>query len=89
MAGAADVYPMWKFYPSATEPPAWVPPVIGAFAARPHIDSRLNVGVSSDAARAALPPELVRQGFGLEKGMCDRLSRKGGGWSDPRRTATS
>lgn len=68
MAYAADVYPMWKFYPSATEPPAWVLPVIGAFAAaRPHIDSRLNVGVSSDAAPGALRPELVRQGSGLEK----------------------
>jgi DNA-binding transcriptional LysR family regulator len=60
---------MWKFYPSATEPPAWLPPVIGAFAAaRPHIDSRLNVGVSSDAALAALRPGRVRQGFGFEKG---------------------
>jgi hypothetical protein len=69
MAGVADVYPMWTFYPSATEPPARVPPVIGAFAAaRPHIDLRLNVGVSSDAALAALRLELVRQGFGFEKG---------------------
>jgi hypothetical protein len=69
MAGAGDVYPMWKFYPSATEPPARVPPVIGAFAAaRPHIDSRVNVGVRTDAAAAALRPELVRQGFGFEKG---------------------
>jgi hypothetical protein len=69
MAGAGDVYPMWKFYPSAIEPPTWVPPVVGAFAAaRPHIDSRLNVGVTSDAALAALRPELIRQGFEIEKG---------------------
>lgn len=67
MAPAADVYPIWKFYPSAIEPPAWVAPVVGAFAAvRPQIDSRLNVGVSSDAALAALRPELVRQGFKIE-----------------------
>jgi hypothetical protein len=74
MAGAVDVYPMWKFYPSATEPPAWVLPVIGAFAAaRPDIDSRVNVGVSTDAALAALRPELIRQGFEIEKGK-----KKGG-----------
>lgn len=79
MAGAGDVYPMWKFYPSAIEPPAWVSPVVGAFtAARPHIDSRLNVGVSSDAARAALRPELVRQGVEIEKGSGRRaLSERG------------
>ncbi|MGH3119169.1 MAG: hypothetical protein ACRDQ2_19035 [Gaiellales bacterium] len=69
MAGAGDVYPMWKFYPSAIEPPAWVPPVVAAFAgARPQIDSRLNVGVTSDAALAALRPELIRQCFEIEKG---------------------
>ncbi len=69
MARAADVYPMWKFYPSAIEPPAWVSPVVTAFAAvRSQIDSRLNVGVSSDAALAALRPELVRQGFEIEDG---------------------
>ncbi len=69
MAGAADVYPMWKFYPSAIEPPAWVSPVVAAFAAvRPQIDSRLNVGVTSDAALAVLRPELVRQGFEIEDG---------------------
>jgi len=69
MAGAGDVYPMWKFYPSAIEPPAWVPPVVAAFAAdRPQIDFRLNVGVTSDAALAALRPELIRQGFEIEEG---------------------
>lgn len=69
MAPAGDLYPMWKFYPSAIEPPAWVAPVVAAFAAvRPQIDSRLNVGVSSNAALAALRPELVRQGFEIEGG---------------------
>jgi hypothetical protein len=69
MAGAGDVYPMWKFDPSAIEPPAWVPPLVAAFAAgRPQIDSRLNVGVTSDAALAALRPGLVRLGFEIEKG---------------------
>jgi hypothetical protein len=69
MAGAADVYLMWKFYPSAIDPPAWVPPVVAAFAAvRPDIDSRFNVGVTSDAALATLRPEFVRQGFEIEKG---------------------
>jgi|SRR5450830_106718 len=69
MARIADVYPMWKFYPSALEPPAWVSPVVASFAAaRPQIDSRLNVGVTSDDALAALRPELVRQGFDIEDG---------------------
>lgn len=58
MASVKDIYPMWKFYPSAIEPPAWVSPVVGAFAAvRSQIDSRLNVGVTSDAALAVLRPE--------------------------------
>src|SRR3990172_3276444 len=69
MPSVPDIYPMWKFYPPAIEPPAWVPPVVAAFAAvRPQIDSRLNVGVTSDAALAALRPELVRQGFEIEDG---------------------
>lgn len=69
MARAADVYPMWKFYPSAIEPPVWVHPVVAAFGVvRSQIDSRLNVRVTSDAALAALRPELVRQGFEVEDG---------------------
>ena len=69
MAPARDVYPIWKFYPSAIEPPAWVGPVVAAFSSvRAQIDSRVNVGVSSDAALAALRPELVRQGFDVEAG---------------------
>lgn len=69
MPRVPDVYPMWKFYPSAIEPPAWVSPVTAAFAAvRSQIDSRLNVGVRSDAALAVLRPELVRLGFEIEEG---------------------
>jgi hypothetical protein len=69
MARGADVYPMWKFYPSAIEPPAWVSPIVSALAtARRQIDSRLNFGVTSNAALAALRPELVRQGFEIEGG---------------------
>ncbi len=69
MACVPDAYPMWKFYPSATEPPAWVSSVVAAFAsAREHLDSRLNSGVSSNAALAVIRPELVRQGFEIEAG---------------------
>lgn len=69
MARVADIYPMWKFYPSPVEPPAWVPPVVAAFAAaREQIDSRANVGVTSNAALAVLRPELLRQGFEIEGG---------------------
>lgn len=69
MSLRTNVYPKWKYYPSALEPPVWVTPVVAAFATvRQQIDSTLNVGVSSDAALAALRPELVRQGFEIEKG---------------------
>jgi hypothetical protein len=69
MARVADVYPMWKFYPSANEPPTWVMPVVSAFAAaREQLDSRLHSGVTSDAALAVIRPELVRQGFEIEAG---------------------
>jgi hypothetical protein len=69
MPSVPEVYPMWKFYPSATEPPEWVYPVVAAFAAvRSQIDSRLNVGVRSDAALAVLRPEFLRQGFEIEDG---------------------
>jgi hypothetical protein len=66
---AQQVYPTWKYYPSAIAPPDWVAPVVEAFAAvQPQIDSRHNVGVSSDAALAALRPELARVGFEIEVG---------------------
>ena len=69
MPSSADVYPMWKFYPSATEPPGWVDSVIAAFAAvRDEIDSTLKVGVTSDAALAALRPGLISLGFEVEAG---------------------
>jgi hypothetical protein len=69
MARVPDVYPMWKFYPSANEPPVWVSPVVAAFAAgRQQLDSRLNSGVTSDAALAVIRPELVGQGFEIEAG---------------------
>jgi hypothetical protein len=43
--------------------------VVAAFlSVRAQIDSRANVGVSSDAALAALRPGLVRQGFDVEAG---------------------
>jgi hypothetical protein len=69
MAHVAEVYPMWKSYPSATEPPAWVPAVVAAFAAaRQQLDSRVNSSVTSDAALAVIRPELVAQGFEVEAG---------------------
>jgi len=62
-------YPTWKFYPSRSEPPAWVPDVVTAFAvAGAQIDSRANHGVTSDAALAALRPGLVALGFEVESG---------------------
>ena len=55
--------------PLSDRQPAQALLVVAAFAAaRPDIDSRLNVGVTCDAALAALRPELIRQGFEIEKG---------------------
>lgn len=69
MAPAADIYPVWKFYPEATEPPLWVSAVVAAFATvRPQLDSRSNSGVTSDAALALLRPSLVASGFDIEAG---------------------
>ncbi len=69
MAGKADAYPTWRFFPAALEPPGWVEPIVDVFAAaRAQIDSNLSVGVSSDAALAALRPGLVCLGFDIEAG---------------------
>jgi hypothetical protein len=67
---------MWKFYPSATEPPAWAPPVVDEFAAaRSHVESMLKVGVTNDAS-AGLRPELIRRGFEVETGVGGRLPER-------------
>jgi hypothetical protein len=69
---------MWKFYPSRSPAPPWVPPVIAAFAgAAPHIDSRSNRGVTSNAALAAVRPELQALGFEVEasKSKADKIWR--------------
>lgn len=68
-AAVAAEYPTWKFYPSRSEPPAWVTDVVAAFAAvSAEIDSRANHGVTSDAALAFLRPGLVSLGFEIESG---------------------
>jgi hypothetical protein len=65
----SSVYPTWQYYPARTGAPDWVPGVIAAFAAAaPAIDSRKNHGASSDAALAALRPDLVALGFQIEAG---------------------
>lgn len=65
----AAEYPTWKFYPSRSEPPAWVTDVVAAFAAvSAEIDSQANHGVTSDAALAFLRPGLMSLGFEIESG---------------------
>ncbi|MBS1870027.1 MAG: hypothetical protein JSS99_10210 [Actinobacteria bacterium] len=69
MVAVAAEYPAWKFYPSRSEPPAWVTDVVEVFAAvGAEIDSRTNHGVTSDAALALLRPGLVSLGFEIESG---------------------
>lgn len=58
---------MWKFYPSRSPAPAWVPQVVATFTtAGNQLDSRSNHGVTSDAALAVLRPALVSLGFEIE-----------------------
>ena len=69
---------MWKFYPSRSPAPAWVPGVVAAFnAAAPQIDSRSTHGVTSDAALGVLRPALLHLGFEIEasKAKADKISR--------------
>lgn len=69
VAATPPNYPLWKFYPSRSPAPAWVTDVVAAFThAGPQIDSRLNTGLSSDAALAVLRPRLVQLGFDIEAG---------------------
>ena len=73
-----DAYPSWKFYPSRSPAPSWVPAVIDAFTdAADAIDSRRQSGISSDAALAAIRPALVSQGFLVEasKSKADKITR--------------
>jgi hypothetical protein len=74
----APSYPMWKFYPSRSPAPSWVPQVIAAFAAAgPRIDSRSNRGVTSNKALAAVRPDLRTLGFEIEasKSKADKIWR--------------
>jgi hypothetical protein len=65
----AAPYPSWKFYPVRSPAPGWVPGVVAAFRdVAPKIDSRINHGVTSDAALAVLRPSLVALGFEIEAG---------------------
>lgn len=69
-------YPSWKFYPSRSPAPPWVTGVVAAFASA-AIDSRVNDGVGSDAALAAVRPALITQGFEVEKSKvhADKITR--------------
>jgi hypothetical protein len=73
-----EPYPSWKFYPSRTPAPTWVPGVVAAFAgAAEQIDSRTLTGVSSDGALAAIRPALMDLGFVVEasKTKADKITR--------------
>ena len=70
MSSAASApYPTWQFYPARAAAPDWVTGVVAAFRdAAAQIDSRINHGVTSDAALAVLRPSLVALGFKIEAG---------------------
>jgi hypothetical protein len=61
-------FPLWKYYPPRCRPPAWVQPVVAAFAAgRSAIDSA-SKSITSDKALAALRPGLEALDFEVEAG---------------------
>ena len=63
-----DPYPLWKYYPPRTRPPAWVGSVIAAFAgARDRLDTA-SIRSTSDAALAELRPALEALEFEVEAG---------------------
>jgi hypothetical protein len=63
------MYPLWKYYPSRSRPPAWTSGVLAAFAAaEAKIDSRLKLGMDSNRSLAELRPALVAMGFDVEAG---------------------
>jgi hypothetical protein len=62
-------YPEWKFYPSSSREPSWTAPVVAAFTqAEQQIDSKLKLGLNSNAVLAAVRPALVAAGFEVEAG---------------------
>jgi hypothetical protein len=64
----APSFPLWKYYPPRSRPPAWVQPVIAAFAAaKDAIDSEAK-SITSDKALAALRPGLEALEFEVETG---------------------
>lgn len=67
-------YPLWKFYPGRSRPPAWVHPLIEAFAAaRTASEAQLT----SDQKLRLLRPALLDLGFDVEGGktVADKLRR--------------
>jgi hypothetical protein len=78
MTAPISTYPVWKYYPSRSPAPEWVPDVITVFAAvSEQIDSRANHGVTSDDALRILRPGLVQLGFEIEasKTRIDKIWR--------------
>ncbi|MDQ3648242.1 MAG: hypothetical protein M3433_06620 [Actinomycetota bacterium] len=75
---ATATYPAWKFYPSRSPAPSWVPDLVDAFAGESsQIASTANHGVSSDAALGVLRPVLTELGFHIEAGKskADKITR--------------
>ena len=74
----AGPYPSWRFYPARASPPAWVEPLVAAFAGvRERIDSHANTGVSSDDVLSSVRPRLDDLGYAVEtsKAKADKIWR--------------
>ena len=64
------VYPSWRYFPSNSAPPVWVPPLISILrSAESTISTETGrTGLSSDDVLAVLAPGLIQQGFVVEDG---------------------
>jgi hypothetical protein len=74
----ATPYPQWKYYPPRDRPPPWVKAVVAVFAqAETQIDSRLKLGMDSNAVLGVIRLPLVELGFEVEasKKKADKIRR--------------
>lgn len=62
-------YPSWMYYPTRTEPPAWVHDLVSLVGRmQKQIDSSLVTGLTSDVVLSQLAPGLENLGYAVETG---------------------
>jgi hypothetical protein len=61
-------FPLWKYYPPRSRPPAWVQPVVTVFTGAKDAINSAEKSTTSDKALAALRPGLEALEFEVEAG---------------------